>query len=66
MEDWESFPLFAPDGAEIPRVPDDSSAEDVSPALGALSHLLYDEETTEEISEHQRDLGNRFFRQGTR
>lgn len=67
MDDlWEEFPLFAPEGAEIPKVGDGESAENVSSAMGALSHLLYDEETPEEISELLRDNGNRLFRQGKR
>ncbi len=66
MDDWESFPLFAPEGAEIPRIAEDETAENVSPALGALAHLLYDEETPEEISEQHRDIGNRLFRKGRR
>lgn len=66
MNDWESIPLFAPAGTEIPQTGGDEDAESVSPALGALAHLLYDEETPEEISEHQRDLGNRLFRKGIR
>lgn len=64
MEDWESLPLFAPQGASIPRVDEGSTAEDVNPALGALAHLLYDEDTPEEISEDHRDHGNRLLRRG--
>ncbi len=65
-ENWEDFPLFAPEGVEIPKVAGGASAEHISPALGALSHLLYDEETPEEISEYLRDSGNRLFRRGAR
>ncbi|KAI0567202.1 hypothetical protein FGB62_4g269 [Gracilaria domingensis] len=63
--DWEDCPLFAPSGAVIPKV-DDNEAENVSPAIGALSHLLYDEETPEERSELFRDEGNRHFKRGNR
>lgn len=63
MDDWEAFPLFAPEGAEIPRV-DADNADGINPTLGALSHILYDEETPEEISEQHREIGNRLFRRG--
>lgn len=61
--EWADIPLFAPPGAKIPdlsQVPDD---EVPSPALGALSHLLHDEETPEEASDLLRDEGNRYFKQ---
>lgn len=63
FSEWEDFPLFAPPGTEIPRLEEDSS-EGVSNAIGALSHLLYDEETPQEASELLRDEGNRHFKCG--
>ncbi|CAN8075661.1 unnamed protein product [Agarophyton chilense] len=63
--DWQDCPLFAPAGAEIPKL-DENEAKDVSPAIGALSHMLYDEETPEEKSELFRDEGNRHFKRGKR
>eukprot|EP00177_Eucheuma_denticulatum_P000315 GFKZ01000540.1.p1 GENE.GFKZ01000540.1~~GFKZ01000540.1.p1 ORF type:complete len:378 (+),score=44.68 GFKZ01000540.1:123-1256(+) len=63
---WEDFPLFAPEGVQIPKLDEEESANGVSPALGALSHLLYDEETPLEASELLRDEGNRHFKRGRR
>lgn len=65
-ETWEDLPLFAPKGTEIPRVAEGDTAEGISPALGALSHVLYDEESPQEISELLREDGNRLFRRGKR
>jgi Cns1/TTC4 Wheel domain len=62
---WKEFPLFAPDGVDIPVVPAGESAEHLPGALGALSHLLYDEETPQEISEDLREQGNTMFRHKT-
>lgn len=64
--EWDDFPLFAPDGAKIPQLAEDSSGENISSAIGALSHLLYDEETPLEASELLRDEGNRYFKLGGR
>lgn len=65
-QDWEDFPLFAPQGAFIPKLEEPQSAQQVSSAVGALSHLLYDEETPLEASELLRDEGNRHFKRGRR
>lgn len=65
-DNWESFPLFAPEGTTIPQLPEQSSGEGVSSAVAALSHLLYDEETPLEASELLRDEGNRYFKRGGR
>lgn len=64
-DDWSDIPLFAPEGAKIPDL---SEASDKAPsnAIGALSHLLYDEETPEEKSELYRAEGNRLFKIGTK
>lgn len=64
-EDWEDCPLFAPQGASIPELPE-QPGEQVSSAVAALSHLLYDEETPLEASELLRDVGNRYFKRGRR
>lgn len=64
-EDWEDCPLFAPQGASIPQLPE-QPGENVSSAVAALSHLLYDEETPLEASELLRDEGNRSFKRGRR
>lgn len=61
---WEDCPLFAPEGAAVPRVPEDETAEGLAPALGALSHLLYDDESPQEISESLREEGNRLLKRG--
>lgn len=66
VDEWEECPLFAPVGAGIPQVASDTSNGSVSPAIGALSHLLYDEETPREIAEQLRDEGNRQFKRGIR
>lgn len=63
---WKDFPLFAPTDVSIPKLDSDKTAEDVSSAMGALSHLLYDEETPQEKSELLRDEGNRYFKRGAR
>lgn len=64
-EDWTDIPLFAPEGAQIPDL-SDASDRAPSHAVGALSHLLYDEETPEEKSELYRSEGNRLFKIGTK
>lgn len=64
-QEWEDFPLFAPQDATIPKLDECQSAQ-VSSAVGALSHLLYDEETPLEASELLRDEGNRHFKRGRR
>lgn len=58
--------MFAPQGVQIPKLDDEGSGDGVSHALGALSHLLYDEETPQEASELLRDEGNRHFKRGRR
>jgi len=61
---WEDCPLFAPSEVTVPKLDEKQTAEGLSPAMGALSHLLYDEETPLEKSEHLRDEGNRRFKRG--
>lgn len=63
-DDWHDCPLFAPADAKIPQISGNDSAEAVPSAIGALSHLLYDEETPVEASELLRDEGNRHFKRG--
>lgn len=60
--DWADFPLFAPQGAKIPKFSSAQEEAAASPALQALSHILHDEETPEERSELYRDEGNRHFK----
>lgn len=62
MADWADIPLFAPEGAKIPNLSGVSENGIPSDALGALSHLLHDEETPEEVSELLRSEGNRHFK----
>jgi tetratricopeptide (TPR) repeat protein len=62
---WKDLPLFAPDGVNIPVIPANQSAENMSDALGALSHLLYDDETPQEIAEDLREQGNTMFKHNT-
>lgn len=61
---YSEIPLFAPAGHEIPRLAADQTAEDLPPALGALSHLLYDEESPEEKAEALREKGNELLKRG--
>jgi tetratricopeptide (TPR) repeat protein len=61
---WLDCPLFAPVGAKVPVLPADRTAADLPDALGALSHLLYDKESPEEVAEELRDQGNRYFKRG--
>lgn len=61
---WEDLPLFAPKEATIPRIPESESAEGLPDAIGALSHLLYDEDSPREIAEDLRDEGNTLFKHG--
>jgi hypothetical protein len=62
---WLDCPLFAPVGAKVPVLPTDRTAADLPDALGALSHLLYDKESPEEVAEELRDQGNRYFKRGS-
>lgn len=64
VDAWEDCPLFAPVGAALPKI--EQGQKDVSSAVGALSHMLYDEESPIEKSELLRDEGNRHFRRGKR
>lgn len=66
IDEWEDCPLFATPGAEIPQIESDNSNASVSPAIGALSHLLYDEETPREVAELLRGEGNRQYKRGIR
>lgn len=63
---WREFPLFAPAGTTVPHYRSDENPTTVPDALGALSHVLYDDETPEEISEDLRDEGNVLFKQNTK
>jgi Cns1/TTC4 Wheel domain len=63
---WKECPLFAPSGVKIPVVPEEGSAENLSDALGALSHLIYDNESPEEVADELRDQGNGYFKRGGR
>jgi hypothetical protein len=61
---WSDCPLFAPDASLVPNLADNPSAEHVSPAVAALSHLLYDEDTPQEVAEQLRARGNTLFKHG--
>lgn len=63
---WHDCPLFAPDAASVPNLSEGASGEDIPESVGALSHLLYDEDTPEEIAEELREQGNTLFKQGSR
>lgn len=63
---WKDLPLFAPDSSCVPKIAEGDTAEHLPEAIGALSHLLYDEETPQEIAENLRDQGNTLFKRGTK
>lgn len=63
---WQDCPLFAPDATLVPNLSEGATGDGISESVGALSHLLYDEDTPEEIAEELREQGNTLFKQGSR
>lgn len=63
---WHDCPLFAPDATLVPNLAEGGSVEDLPESIGALSHLLYDEDTPEEVAEELREQGNTLFKHGSR
>jgi tetratricopeptide (TPR) repeat protein len=65
-EFWHDCPLFAPDASLVPNLAEGDTAENLPEAVGALAHLLYDEDTPDEIAEDLREQGNTLFKHGHR
>lgn len=63
---WHDCPLFAPDASFVPNLAEGDSADHLPEAVGALSHLLFDDDTPEEIAEDLREQGNTLFKHGSR